>query len=102
MNVAQSRLDTAENQEDIAKAFEGVSEDLGYKVKVIYTDPSKAPQLIGVDKNGNKYIKNGIAYVDTDTRIGYILINTKSPANSTKSRSNRNNSRRTKPCNRKI
>ena len=84
MNVAQSRLDTAENQEDIAKAFEGVSEDLGYKVKVIYTDPSNSPQLIGVDKNGNKYIKDGTAYVDKDTGIGYILINTKSPANSTK------------------
>ena len=83
-NVIDSRLQIAENQEDIAKAFEGVSEDLGYKVKVIYTDPSKSPQLIGVDKNGNKYIKDGTAYVDKDTGIGYILINTKSPANSTK------------------
>ena len=83
-NVVDSRLQIAENQEDIAKAFEGVSEDLGYKVKVIYTDPSKSPQLIGVDKNGNKYIKDGTAYVDKDTGIGYILINTKSPANSTK------------------
>ncbi|WP_338984519.1 hemagglutinin repeat-containing protein [Fusobacterium nucleatum] len=83
-NVVGSRLDIAENQEDIAKAFEGVSEDLGYKVKVIYTDPSNSPQLIGVDKNGNKYIKNGTAYVDKDTGIGYILINTKSPANKTK------------------
>ena len=83
-NVVDSRLQIAENQEDIAKAFEGVSEDLGYKVKVIYTDPSKSPQLIGADKNGNKYIKDGTAYVDKDTGIGYILINTKSPANSTK------------------
>jgi len=83
-NVVDSRLQIAENQEDIAKVFEGVSEDLGYKVKVIYTDPSKSPQLIGVDKNGNKYIKDGTAYVDKDTGIGYILINTKSPANSTK------------------
>ena len=83
-NVVDSRLQIAENQDDIAKAFEGVSEDLGYKVKVIYTDPSKSPQLIGVDKNGNKYIKDGTAYVDKDTGIGYILINTKSPANSTK------------------
>ena len=83
-NVVDSRLQIAENQEDIAKAFEGVSEDLGYKVKVIYTDPSKSPQLIGVDKNGNKYIEDGTAYVDKDTGIGYILINTKSPANSTK------------------
>ncbi|WP_338968601.1 hemagglutinin repeat-containing protein [Fusobacterium nucleatum] len=83
-NVVGSRLDIAENQEDIAKAFEGVSEDLGYKVKVIYTDPSNSPQLIGVDKNGNKYIKDGTAYVDKDTGIGYILINTKSPANKTK------------------
>ncbi|EFG94579.1 hypothetical protein HMPREF0397_1837 [Fusobacterium nucleatum subsp. nucleatum ATCC 23726] len=83
-NVVDSRLQIAENQEDIAKAFEGVSEDLGYKVKVIYTDPSNSPQLIGVDKNGNKYIKNGTAYVDKDTGIGYILINTKSPANKTK------------------
>ena len=83
-NVVDSRLQIAENQEDIAKAFEGVSEDLGYKVKVIYTDPSNSPQLIGVDKNGNKYIKDGTAYVDKDTGIGYILINTKSPANKTK------------------
>ena len=77
-------MQEAENQEDIAKAFEGVSEDLGYKVKVIFTDPSNSPQLIGVDKNGNKYIKNGTAYVDKDTGIGYILVNTESPANSTK------------------
>ena len=84
LNVIGSRLDIAENQDDIAKAFEGVSEDLGYKVKVIYTDPSNSPQLIGVDKNGNKYIKDGTAYVDKDTGIGYILVNTKSPANSTK------------------
>ena len=45
----------AESQEDI----EGVSEDLGYKVKIIYTDPSKSPQLIGTDKDGNTYIKDG-------------------------------------------
>ena len=82
--MVDSRLQIAENQEDIAKAFEGVSEDLGYKVKVIYTDPSKSPQLIGVDKNGNKYIKDGTAYVDKKTGIGYILVNTESPANSTK------------------
>ena len=84
LNVVGSRLEIAENQEDIAKAFEGVSEDLGYKVKVIYTDPSNSPQLIGVDKNGNTYIKNGTAYVDKDTGINYILINTESPANRTK------------------
>ena len=83
-NVVDSRLQIAENQEDIAKAFEGVSEDLGYKVKVIYTDPSNSPQLIGIDENGNEYIKDGTAYVDKDTGIGYILINTKSPANRTK------------------
>ena len=83
-NVIDSRLQEAENQDDIAKAFEGVSEDLDYKVKVIYTDPSKSPQLIGVDKKGNTYIKNGTAYVDKKTGIGYILVNTKSPANSTK------------------
>ena len=64
--------------------IEGVSEDLGYKVKLIYTDPSNSPQLIGVDKNGNKYIKDGTAYVDKKTGIGYILVNTESPANSTK------------------
>ena len=64
--------------------IEGVSEDLGYKVKVIYTDPSKSPQLIGVDENGNEYIKDGTAYVDKKTGIGYILLNTESPANSTK------------------
>ena len=83
-NVIDSRLQEAENQEDIAKIFEGVSEDLDYKVKVIYTDPSNSPQLIGVDKNGNKYIKDGTAYVDKKTGIGYILVNTESPANSTK------------------
>ena len=83
-NVIGSRLEIAENQEDIAKAFEGVSEDLGYKVKVIYTDPSNSPQLIGVDKNGNTYIKNGTAYVDKKTGINYILINSESPANRTK------------------
>ena len=84
LNVIGSRLDIAENQDDISKAFEGVSEDLGYKVKVIYTDPSKSPQLIGVDENGNEYIKDGTAYVDKTTGIGYILVNTESPANSTK------------------
>jgi len=83
-NVIDSRLQEAENQEDIAKAFEGASEDLGYKVKVIYTDPSNSPQLIGVDKKGNTYIKDGTAYVDKDTGIGYILVNTESAANSTK------------------
>ncbi|EGQ78666.1 hypothetical protein HMPREF9094_2306, partial [Fusobacterium animalis ATCC 51191] len=84
LNVTQSRLEIAENQDDIAKAFEGVSKDLGYKVKLIYTDPSNSPQLIGVDKNGNPYIKDGTAYVDKKTGIGYILINTESPANRTK------------------
>ncbi|WYE27289.1 hypothetical protein LC560_09110 [Fusobacterium animalis] len=69
---------------DITVAFEGVSEDLGYKVKVIYTDPSNSPQLIGVDKKGNTYIKNGTAYVDKKTGINYILINSESPANRTK------------------
>ena len=83
-NVIDSRLQIAENQEDIAKAFEGVSEDLGYKVKVIFTDPSNSPQLIDVDENGNEYIKNGTAYVDKKTGINYILVNTKSPANRTK------------------
>jgi len=84
LNVVGSRLEIAENQDDIAKAFEGVSEDLGYKVKVIYTDPSNSPQLIGVDKNGNTYIKDGTAYVDKKTGINYILINSESPANRTK------------------
>ena len=83
-NLIDSRLQEAKNQEDIAKAFEGASEDLGYKVKVIFTDPSNSPQLIGVDENGNTYIKDGTAYVDKDTGIGYILVNTESPANSTK------------------
>ena len=49
-NLIDSRLQEAKNQEDIAKAFEEASEDLGYKVKVIFTDPSNSPQLIGVDK----------------------------------------------------
>ena len=83
-NLIDSRLQKAENQEDIAKAFEEASEDLGYKVKVIFTDPSNSPQLIGVDENGNTYIKDGTAYVDKKTGIGYILVNTQSPANSTK------------------
>ena len=83
-NVVGSRLDIAENQDEIAAAFEGVSEDLGYKVKIIYTNPSNSPQLIGIDKNRNKYIKDGTAYVDKTTGIGYILVNTESPANSTK------------------
>ena len=83
-SIIGSRLDIAENQDEIAAAFEGVSEDLGYKVKVIYTDPSNSPQLIGVDENGNEYIKDGTAYVDKKTGIGYILVNTKSPANRTK------------------
>ena len=83
-NLIDSRLQKAENQEDIAKAFEEASEDLGYRVKVIFTDPSNSPQLIGVDKKGNTYIKDGTAYVDKDTGIGYILVNTESAANSTK------------------
>ena len=83
-NLIDSRLQKAENQEDLAKAFEEASEDLGYKVKVIFTDPSNSPQLIGVDENGNTYIKDGTAYVDKKTGIGYILVNTESPANSTK------------------
>ena len=83
-NLIDSRLQEAENQEDIAKAFEEASEDLGYKVKVIFTDPSNSPQLIGVDENGNTYIKDGTAYVDKKTGIGYILVNTESAANSTK------------------
>ena len=83
-NLIDSRLQEAENQEDIAKIFEGASKDLGYRVKVIYTDPSNSPQLIGIDKKGNTYIKNGTAYVDENTGIGYILVNTESPANSTK------------------
>ena len=83
-NLIDSRLQKAENQEDIAKAFEEASEDLGYRVKVIFTDPSNSPQLIGVDENGNTYIKDGTAYVDKKTGIGYILVNTESPANSTK------------------
>jgi len=83
-NLIDLRLQKAENQEDLAKAFEEASEDLGYRVKVIFTDPSNSPQLIDVDKNGNKYIKDGTAYVDKDTGINYILVNTESPANSTK------------------
>ena len=81
--MIDSRLQIAENQEDIAKAFEGVSEDLGYKVKVIYTDPSKSPQLTYVDKDGNVQIKNGAAYVDKATGINYILINSNSEVNQT-------------------
>ena len=83
-NLIDLRLQEAENQEDLAKAFEEASEDLGYRVKVIFTDPSNSPQLIGIDKNGNKYIKDGTAYVNENTGINYILVNTESPANSTK------------------
>ncbi|KDE62366.1 hypothetical protein FUSO5_09925, partial [Fusobacterium necrophorum BFTR-1] len=66
-NVIASRLEVAEKKEDIAKAFEGVSKDLGYSVTVIYTDPSNSPQLIGIDKDGNMYVKDGTAYVDEKT-----------------------------------
>ncbi|MBR8734826.1 hypothetical protein IX329_002441 [Fusobacterium necrophorum] len=83
-NVIASRLEVAEKKEDIAKAFEGVSKDLGYKVKVIYTDPRNSPQLIGTDKDGNSYIKDGTAYVDERTGIHHILINSKSEGNKTK------------------
>ena len=51
-------MQEAENQEDIAKAFEEVSEDLGYKVKVIYTDPSNSSQLIGIDKEIKNIFKS--------------------------------------------
>ncbi|MBR8824022.1 hypothetical protein IX293_002297 [Fusobacterium necrophorum] len=88
-----------EKKEDIAKAFEGVSKDLGYPVTVIYTDPSNSPQLIGIDKDGNRYIKAGTAYVDEKTGIHHILINSKSEGNKTKA--DRNYSRRAKPYYRK-
>ena len=80
--LIQKKEKSMDNQ--ITIVFEGTSEDLGYKVKVIFTDPSNSPQLIGVDKKGNTYTKDGTAYVDENTGIGYILVNTKSPANSTK------------------
>ncbi|MBR8823750.1 hypothetical protein IX293_002024 [Fusobacterium necrophorum] len=83
-NVIASRLEIAEKKEDIAKAFEGVSKDLGYSVKVIYTDPRNSPQLIGIDKDGNRYVKDGTAYVDEKTGIHHILINSKSEGNKTK------------------
>ena len=83
-NVISSRLEVAEKKEDIAKAFEGVSKDLGYSVKVIYTDPRNSPQLIGTDKDGNRYVKDGTAYVDERTGIHHILINSKSEGNKTK------------------
>ncbi|RRD37703.1 hypothetical protein EII29_11025, partial [Leptotrichia sp. OH3620_COT-345] len=51
-----------------------------YNAKVIYTDPSKAPQLI--DENGN--IKSGTAYVGKDG-MHTIIINTEDPKNSTRS-----------------
>ena len=53
--MIDSRLQIEESQDEIAAALEGVSKDLGYNVKVIYTNPSNSPKLIGVDKNGNKY-----------------------------------------------
>ena len=52
-NIAGERLKGARDQQEIGKALEDAYRDLGYKAKVIYTDPKNAPQLIG--KDGKDY-----------------------------------------------
>ena len=64
----------------LGKALEDAYRDLGYKVKVIYTDPKNAPQLIG--KDGKALA--GTAYVGKDG-IHTILINTEADENGTRS-----------------
>ena len=79
-NLVNESLRQINNQDEIAGVFEEATGELGYKVKLIYTDPSKAPQLL--DEDGNA--KDGTAFVNKATRENYILINTNSPANVTK------------------
>ena len=64
----------------LGKALEDAYRDLGYKAKVIYTDPKNAPQLIG--KDGKTLA--GTAYVGKDG-IHTILINTEVDENGTRS-----------------
>ena len=79
-NIAGERLKGARDQQEIGKALEDAYRDLGYKAKVIYTDPKNAPQLIG--KDGKALA--GTAYVGKDG-IHTILINTEADENGTRS-----------------
>ena len=79
-NIAGERLKGARDQQEIGKALEDAYRDLGYKAKVIYTDPKNAPQLIG--KDGKTLA--GTAYVGKDG-IHTILINTEADENGTRS-----------------
>ena len=79
-NIAGERLKGARDEQEIGKALEDAYRDLGYKAKVIYTDPKNAPQLIG--KDGKALA--GTAYVGKDG-IHTILINTEADENGTRS-----------------
>ena len=79
-NIAGERLKGARDQQEIGKALEDAYRDLGYKAKVIYTDPKNAPQLIG--KDGKTLA--GTAYVGKDG-THTILINTEADENGTRS-----------------
>ena len=79
-NIAGERLKGARDQQEIGKALEDAYRDLGYRAKVIYTDPKNAPQLIG--KDGKTLA--GTAYVGKDG-IHTILINTEADENGTRS-----------------
>ena len=79
-NIAGERLKGARDQQEIGKALEDAYRDLGYKAKVIYTDPKNAPQLIG--KDGKALA--GTAYVGKDG-THTILVNTEAGENGTRS-----------------
>ena len=79
-NIAGERLKGARDQQEIGKALEDAYRDLGYKAKVIYTDPKNAPQLIG--KDGKTLA--GTAYVGKDG-THTILVNTEADENGTRS-----------------
>ena len=64
----------------LGKALEDAYRDLGYKAKVIYTDPKNTPQLIG--KDGKALA--GTAYVGKDG-THTILVNTEADENGTRS-----------------
>ena len=79
-NIAGERLKGARDQQEIGKALEDAYRDLGYKAKIIYTDPKNDPQLIG--KDGKTLA--GTAYVGKDG-IHTILVNTEADENGTRS-----------------
>jgi len=79
-NIAGERLKGARDEQEIGKALEDAYRDLGYKAKVIYTDPKNAPQLIGKDGK----VLAGTAYVGKDG-THTILINTEADENGTRS-----------------